>query len=216
MTMERWVFLTKLCRLVFVLLALVLLVTGSLEYWADMRTSAKRRIAIDVREWIYAHGLLSFQRWLGYVKGYEEPDHVMLACSVLVYAMRRSLGDLVSWALQIALGWLLAKKIEITISPQRLTVHRWWWNLKLPRDLGSEVQVRCVDAEEYFSPYSPTELAAAGFLTGRLEQPPAVVEIVRGMRRYKLLMARHEDRAEAIVARCNEALMATEKLTEIP
>lgn len=212
MTMELWVGLTKLCRFVVVLFALVPLATGSLEWWADRKGGQTQRIAGEVRDWIYVHGLLSFERSIGYVKGYTEPDLVLLASALLIVGMRRPLGALLSGVLQVLFGWFLAKKIEITISAKRLVVHRWWWNLKLSRERGAEVQVRCVKAEEYFSPCSPTELAARGFVFGALEQPPAVVEIVHGLRRHKLLMARHEDRAEAIVARCNEALAATDTL----
>ena len=214
MTMERWVRVIRACRLAFLGAGAALVATGSLEYWADGTVEV---LVLALRDWLYRMDLIALERSVGFVKENQAADGFLICSGLVICVLAKKLGNLVGGSTLFLFGWLIGKRIEITVTATSLVVHRWWWNLKLPRDVacGDDLQVRVVEADEYRSRFSPTELDACGFLSDRIVHPPAIVEVVHGLRRHKVLMPRHEDRAEAIVARCSEALTATRELFSI-
>lgn len=207
--MERWVRVHSASRKFVALLGVAAIVIATLELWAD-GSSAFERWLWRIHNQVYRHELNWLEQTLVYNKRRGEVDEPLLVIGIVALAGAKLWGSLLSAAVLIPLlGPFLGKRFDITVTHDHLIVHRmFWFDLKLPRG-GGAIQVRAVTPKEYFSRHEPEELRARGFLLRRITHPPAVVEIVHRLRRYKLLMTRRADEAEAIVVRCNEALMAT-------
>lgn len=208
LTMETWVWAHSAARKIVALFGVAAIVIATLELWAD-GSSAFERWLWRIHNQVYRHELNWLEQTLVYNKRRGEVDEPLLVIGLLAFAGAKLWGSLLSTVVVLPLlGPFLGKRFDITVTPDQLIVHRmFWFDLKLPR--GDALQVRAVPANEYFSRHAPEELQARGFLVRRITHPPAVVEIVHRLRRYKLLMTRRADEAEAIVVRCNEALMAT-------
>jgi hypothetical protein len=204
--MARWVYLHVACRLLCLLLGLTVLTLATFEVWSDGQGEMER--LFWRLHWFYWDEL-NLERKLGYVQGRGEVAPVLFVVGLVLTIGAKRLGSLIADTLALFGSWFLGKGFRITVTSSHVIVHRWcWWDLKFERS-GDSPKVRQASAEEYFSALAPKELEAKQFLTARITNPPAVVEIDHHLQRYKLLMTKREDVAEAIVARINAAMIET-------
>ncbi len=188
--------------------AVLVMAVTTMEIWANGQGEIER-FFWQIHNWVYQHELNWLERTLGYNKRGDEPDYILFVAGLVAFLGAKSFGSFLAGTVILFGSGLIGNRVDITISPSHLVVHRRWWrDLKLTRDVDS-LQVRVVPPEEYYSQHSLSALQESGFLVNRITHPPAVVEIAHSYRRYKVIMARRADEAEAIVVRCNEALMAT-------
>ena len=207
--MERWYALTIALRSVCWISGIATMVLATFEVWCDGRGEFERLVE-HLHELYHDH--CNLERMVGWVQGRGEIAPVLFAAGLVLVGGSRRLGALLTNVLLVVGGWALGKRFRVSVTPRYMIVHRWWWrDLKFER-IGDNPQVRLTSAEEYFSSLAPRELEMRKFLIRRITNPPAVVEIVNRLRRYKLLMARHEDVAEAIVVKITEAAMDTKPI----
>ncbi len=215
LSMERWVRIHIAARLMVAAFGLFVMAVTTLEFWANGQGEMER-VFWRVHHWIYQHELNWLEKALTYNKKPGELDLVLFLTGIVVFIGTKSFGSFLAGGIVLLGSGLIGNRFDITVSPNQVTLHRRWGrDLKLDRDKDN-LQVRVVPPEEYYSKHSPSELQDRGFLTGRIHHPPAVVELVHCWRRYKVIMARREDEAEAIVVRCNEALVATHPTFSFP
>ena len=208
-TVGGWLNAQSLLPILFVLAGLVLLAAGFQPMWWDSVEGTQ----------LYAYGRrLLWLRWalsellvvrlpeLGRLLNYEPRSidwHLAIVGFVLIVARRQF-----AMAVGGLLSAVLMTRFKITITPERITARAGFRRVNMIRDDAQDVAVRLVIAEDYF----------LGRVADRVkqqalgDQPPAVVEIISGFNRRRLLIPRRTDRAEAIVARCAEALQETRQL----
>lgn len=205
--MKRWVRGQHLSRFLVFVTGLLLIAVGTLELWTDSHRGWLQSLCHRIQHWL-GQDLHAFERSFGYVKGPHEPDFLLIAVGVLIAITARHLGSLLAVTFFALLPWIWARRIRVRVTPDKLIVERrWWFNLTLQRDHSTQVDL--ASAETYFSPYSPSALEKSKFLIRPITHPPAIVEIVHRLKRYPLIFAKRQDRAEALAVSIQQALVDT-------
>lgn len=132
--------------------------------------------------------------------------------AVLLFASR-PLARMLAAILPVMLRPLLVKAFRIRITATHIRIGGPLWGVRLPRDDdGPEpVRFRVVSPDEYYSRFRSAETSGRKLLHPLAVLPPAVVEVTHGFKRYVVLFPRRADRADAIVSRCQEAMLRTRR-----
>ncbi len=138
--------------------------------------------------------------------------------AVVCLGGRRILTDLLADCLGFITRPLTAKRVRIIITPDHVRLGGRLFGKTLERDDDgpNPIRFRLVSAEAYYLPSDQDDLAGTAQARPARAAPPAVVEVTHGYRRHKLVIARREDQAEAVVDRCNEVMKQTERQIDAP
>lgn len=224
MTVGRWLLLRRVVTTAVRVLGFVMLASSVMGAWAPMVADFARGTPwialLEVFAWTQDTMRYVFtERWprLGHLIWHHQSNGYDLhlgVLSVVVLKCRYIIGGLISTGLCLLLRPIFVKKLRVTISPDRVRVGGFPLGWTITRDDNgiAPIRFRVVSADEYHSRFRPKEIKENRLLKPLQEMPPAVVEIVHGFQRRKLLYVRRADQAEAIVARCNEAMLRTRRL----
>lgn len=223
-TMAGWV-RSKRIALVLIGAAVVFcLVVSMLGIWGPPFADATEGTAlfpwvkrVASVHWFMRDLLVDRYPEIGRAIGYRVPtpiDWHMGGLGLILYAARHSLSIATGKLIMIALRPLFSKRFRVQITKDSVRVGGMVFGRTMKRDdNGLEpVRFRVVSPEEYFAD-SDMHQQQDGRLRHEMGHvPPAVVEITRGFERQMLVFARRADQAEAIVARCNHALLQTQPM----
>jgi len=223
MTAGRWVLLRRVSLWIVAAAAVLLLAAGTLGLWA---TAARSRPSAPAAQQLL-EVVEMFRRWLdstmlsqlpglAQVVAYDPTAPIngfLCVAAVILMALRYPGSMLVAGFGTLALRPLVLRRFRIVIDRDRVKVRCGWTRFSLPRDdNGPEpVRFRVRPPEEYYSRFSRHEIQGRRLLKPLLDLPPGVLEVTGGFKRYRVLLARRADQAEAIAARCNEAMMRTRR-----
>jgi hypothetical protein len=221
MTVEAWEVIQFVSTIVVVALALIMLAVATIAWWGPAVFGAA-----EGTFWFgLANRVLALRWWLKELLVDEFPaigrairyDHTsridwhLGALSLVFLFGRVAVTRMLASITTALLRPLLVRRFRITITCDRVKLGGRLTGVALPRDdNGPEpVRFRIASPEEYYSRFREAEIQGRRLFQPLAEMPPAIVEITHGYRRRKILFARRTDQAEAVVARCNEAMLRT-------
>lgn len=222
MTVGGWEVCQALSLILVVIVALAILAASTVSVWGQIFPNIRGTVWATVADSIaslryrLAHRLFivspSLGRALAPIPG-SPIDWHLAALGAVHLCAARPLARLLAALLPVVLGSVVVKEFRITITPTHVKIARPLWSLRLPRDDdGPEpVRFRAVPPDEYYSRFRATEVRDHKLLQPLSELPPAIVEVTHGFKRYVILFARRADRADAIVSRCQEAMLRTRR-----
>ena len=203
----RYLVMFRVLRVVFVVLAWTLLASATQGIWY---TSVP-----EGTEWFArSNDLLGIRFWLRDLAA-AHPE----AASLIAYDPHRR----IDWHLGVIslclfrLGRTLAAAMAALLTPRTsfvCTISDDAVELRVGaltrlrlsrRDPAHPISIRAVGPEAWNAQPRASRLAQAG-VAGEGSQPPGIVEVVQGFRRQRVMFVVRVDRAEAIAARCAEAL----------
>lgn len=220
--------LRRLSFIALTVIGVVLLASATMGVWAPAAFEAtegtsgflalKRLASV---QWFFRDLLTERFPTIGKAIGYggrTDIDWYMAVLAVICLGGRRLWAKLLSDTLGLVLTPVTAKRIRITITPDRVRLGGWIFGKTLKRDDNgpNPIRFRVAGAEEYFAQITKQDGDPRNPRQPLSSVPPAVVELVHGLRRYKVVFAHREDRAEAIVARCQEVMRQTQPLIDHP
>lgn len=223
-TWSGWSFILRAGSMLVVASCVFLVAVATLGLWgppaADITEGTSffpwiRRVASV--QWLLRDLLVDRYPDLGRAIGYRVPSPIdwhLGGLGLLLYAGRGPASHVVARLLALMAGPLCSKRIRVLITRDRVRFGGPLFGRTLRRDdNGTEpVRFRIVSAEEYFASTGGRDPQRGGAASEQGPVPPAIVEVTRGYRRYKLVFARRADQAEAIVDRCRHALLQTQPM----
>ena len=229
LTMDGWARAQWVGSVLILAASIFLLFVATLGLWGPPAADATegtalfpwiRRVASI--QWVMRDLLIDRYPEVGRAIGYRVPtpiDWHMGGLGLVLFAGRNVAARPAGFLVSLVLRPLFAKRIRIRITRDTVRIGGALTGRTMKRDdNGPEpVRFRVVSPEEYFAD-SDTHREQDGRLRHELGRvPPAIVEVTRGFERHKLVFARRADQAEAIVTRCNHALLQTQPmLNDLP
>lgn len=214
LTAGRYLLVVRAISVVLMMLAYVLVASATQGFWYQIVPEGTRWYAwstdlagIRLSLARLANAYPEVASALFYNPGLPLDVHLLLIVVALVN-LRRFL------AMTIALVVTTPTRFRITVTDRlvRCRTGLFRWRVFRRNSIDAPVTARAVGPESWGAAGRAKKLTEWSF-GGEGSQPPGILEIARGMRRKKILFALRGDRAEAIAARCNEALRETAELT---
>lgn len=133
--------------------------------------------------------------------------------SILMLAAVHPLAGMLTKLGSLLLHPIVKRKIRITVTSRHVRVRGWLFTKSFLRDDNgvSAIRFRKVSPQAYNSRFSALSVQGRPLHRPLIARPPAVIELVFGMRRRKLVFARYGEQAEAFIAACNEAMVRTHR-----
>ncbi|MEO1009603.1 MAG: hypothetical protein AAFX79_13655 [Planctomycetota bacterium] len=221
LTVGAWAAIQRISLIAVVALGLAAMGVATVGWWAPKISRVADGTfvygiagrAVSVRLWLgdlLANEFAEFDRAIRYDPT-SPIDWHLGALSLALWIGCVPIARLAALLATILLRPIVVRRFRITIAQDRIRVGRGLLRASIPRDDNGPVPVRfrVATADEYYSRFRRAEVQGHRLFHPLAEMPPAVVEISHGYRRRRVLFARRIDRAEAIVARCNEAMLRT-------
>lgn len=127
------------------------------------------------------------------------------AMGMILHITAGGVTPVLTWMVE----WMpfMRRRFKIVVTPAMVTVRGRLFTRRFDRNAGAPVVFRMIDMRQNLNPAQ--QRGALGLLLPGVRPVPGMVEVHQGIQRVPILYAMNSGEAEAIVARCMDALART-------